>query len=93
MLFLMIGLLKPEVHEIPQKVQRRVNDFLGQPVINIRTAGALRNHEGTRAGMMIIVDVEDRRTAENFLAGSPYREAGLYESFRIFEYASEVGGL
>lgn len=93
MLFVLVGLLKPEIHSIPQEVQQQVNEFLGQPYVDIRSAGALRDASGERAGMMIMVDCPDREHAESFLATSPYLGAGLYAEANVFQYASEVGAL
>jgi uncharacterized protein YciI len=93
MQFLMIGLLKEEAGPIPQDVQQQTNEFLGQPLMNITTAGELRNERGERAGMMIIVECADRAGAEDFLKNSPYLQARLYGEVRIFEYQPEVGAL
>ncbi|HET6942402.1 MAG TPA: hypothetical protein VFH89_09600 [Sphingomicrobium sp.] len=90
MLYAWMGFLKPNV-DIPQSVQEQTNDFFGQPFIKIRSAGALRDAQGNRSGMMVIFEDENRKAAEEFVADSPYLRAGLYEDHRLYEYANEVG--
>ena len=91
MLFAWMCFLKPDADSVPQSVQWQTTDFLGQPYIDIRLVGPLRDAKGERAGMMMIFDVADRAAAEAFVSGSPYLEGGLYEDHRLYEYHSEVG--
>jgi uncharacterized protein YciI len=91
MLYVWMGFLKPDAGPIPQSVQQATNAFLEQPLINIESAGPLRDRSGNRAGMMMIFEVEDWDTAENFVKTSPYLTSGLYEDHRLFEHVSEVG--
>jgi uncharacterized protein YciI len=91
MLFVWMGFLKADAGPIPQDVQQQTNDFLQQPYIPIQSLGALRDEAGRRAGMMMIFDVEDRTAAEALVESSPYRKAGLYEDYRLFEFQEEVG--
>ena len=91
MLYAWMGFLKPDAGPIPQSVQRETTDFLSQPYITIHTVGQLRDKTGKRAGMMMIFEVPDHHTAEEFVAGSPYLQAGLYEEHRLHEYHLEVG--
>jgi uncharacterized protein YciI len=91
MIFAWMGYLKPGAEPIPQSVQLETTDFLSQPYINIHTVGQLRDESGKRVGMMMIFEVPDRQTAEKFVEGSPYLQAGLYEEHRLHEYRLEVG--
>ena len=91
MLFAWIGFLKPDAGPVPQAVQERVNDFVGQPLIKIRSFGPLRDKTGGRAGMLMIFEHDSREDAESFVADSPFLQAGLYEDHRLYEYANEVG--
>jgi uncharacterized protein YciI len=91
MLYAWMGFLKPDAGPVPQSVQQETTDFLSQPYIKIHTVGQLRDESGRRAGMMMIFEVSDRETAEKFVAGSPYLQAGLYEEHRLHEYLLEVG--
>ena len=91
MIFVWMGFLKSTTEPVPQAVQQQTNDFLSQPYIKINSVGPLRDPAGNRAGMMMIFEVDDWATAENFVKNSPYLEAGLYEEHHLFEYISEVG--
>jgi len=90
MQFAWIGFLKPGI-DADQQVLHEVNDFLQQPYIRIPSAGALRDTEGRRAGMMMIFDASDRAAAEALVADSPFLKAGLYAQHHLFEYVDEVG--
>jgi uncharacterized protein YciI len=54
-------------------------------------AGPLRDASGKKAGMMMIIEEESREAAEAFVKESPYRDAGLFEDMRLYEYDNEVG--
>jgi uncharacterized protein YciI len=91
MLYAWMGFLKPEAEQIPQSVQELTNDFLGQPLIKIQSAGPLRDAAGKRRGMMMVFEHDSREAAESFVSESPYLQAGLYEDHRLYEYINEVG--
>jgi uncharacterized protein len=91
MLFVWMGFLKADAGPIPQDVQEQTSDFLGQPYINIRSVGPLKDESGRRAGMMMVFDARDRGAAEALVKTSPYLNAGLYETHHLFEYANEAG--
>ncbi|HEX6785375.1 MAG TPA: YciI family protein [Sphingomicrobium sp.] len=90
MLFVWMGLLKDGA-EPDQQVQEDTTGFLEQPLIAIRAAGALRDEQGRRAGMMMIFEADDRSAAEALVGNSPYQRAGLYQEHRLFEYQNEIG--
>lgn len=91
MIFLMTGMLKAGVRTISQDIQQLTNDFIGQPLVAIRTAGELLNDAGDRVGMMLLVELDDRAAADQFMRDSPYFRADLYEDVRIFDFRPEVG--
>ena len=91
MLFVWIGFMKADAPPVPQSVQQQVTEFLSQPYIKIHSAGALNDEKGSRAGMLMIFEVEDRSAAEALVAGSPYLNAGLYEDHHLFEFGDEIG--
>ena len=41
--------------------------------------------------MMIIFEHENRHAAEEFLKGSPFVDAKLFETYELYDYLSEVG--
>jgi uncharacterized protein YciI len=90
MLFVWLGFLK-KGQEPDQRVQQQTSDFLQQPYVPIRAAGALRDSTGARAGMMMIFEADDRTAAEALVGNSPFLRAGLYEEYHLLEYQNEVG--
>lgn len=90
MQFVWMGFLK-SAEPVPPDVQIQTTAFIGQPYIEILSVGALRDKDGRRAGMMMIFEVDSREAAEKFVEGSPFRQAGLYQDYRLFEFANEVG--
>jgi uncharacterized protein YciI len=90
MLFAWIGFLK-EGSEPGQDVQQQVSGFLEQPYVPIQAAGALRDGDRKRAGMMMVFEADDRSAAEALVANSPYLRAGLYERHDLYEFDNEVG--
>lgn len=91
MQYVWIGFLKPDTGRIPPTIQVQVTDFLGQPLIKIRSAGALRDSSGKHTAMMMIFEEDSREAAERFVTSSPYLQAGLYQNHRLFDYTNETG--
>jgi uncharacterized protein YciI len=91
MLFAWIGFMKPGSETVPQEVQQQTNEFLQQPYIPIRAVGPLCDGNGRRAAMLMIFEADDRAGAEALVANSPYRKAGLYERFELYEFRDEIG--
>ncbi|MBV9527379.1 YciI family protein [Sphingomonas sp.] len=90
MRFVWIGFMKAGA-DADQRILQQETGFLQQPYIKILSAGALRDEDGRRLGMMMIFETEDRSTAEALVAGSPFRRAGLYEHYHLAEFLDEVG--
>jgi hypothetical protein len=91
MRFVWIGFLKDAAKQIDPAVQHQVSDFIGQPFIDVQSVGALRNAAGQREAMIMVFDVDSREAAEAFVATSPFREAGLYGHYHLYEFADQVG--
>lgn len=90
MQFVWIGFLKAGA-DADQEVLHQTTEFLQQPFIRIISAGALRGEDGSRAGMIMIFEADDRAAAEALVAASPFLKAGLYERHDLLEYRAEVG--
>jgi len=90
MQFVWMGFLKTG-EAIDPGLQEQISEFLQQPYIPIRAAGALRDEAGSRAGYLMIFEAEHREAAEALVRESPIRAAGLYSEFHLFEYQNEVG--
>lgn len=90
MQFVWMGFLRPGT-DADQQVLRQTTEFLQQPYIRISSVGPLRDETGSRAGMLMIFDSDDRAAAEALVKNSPFLEAGLYEEHRLFEFQDEIG--
>ena len=91
MLFAWIGFIKLGAETVPQDVQIQTNEFLQQPYLPIHSVGPLCDENGRRAAMLMIFEAEDRSTAEALVENSPYRRAGLYDQYHLYEYRDEIG--
>jgi uncharacterized protein YciI len=91
MLFAWMGFLKEGAEMIPQDVNQASNDFLQQPYLTIHSVGPLCDENGRRAAMLMIFEADDRSAAEALVENSPYRNAGIYEQYHLYEYRNEVG--
>jgi uncharacterized protein YciI len=91
MLFAWIGFIRPGAERIPQEVNAESNDFLQQPYVQIHSVGPLCDGDDRRAGMMMIFEAEDRAAAQALVDNSPYKRAGIYDRYELYEYRNEVG--
>ncbi|WJR75517.1 YciI family protein [Bradyrhizobium sp. NP1] len=46
--------------------------------------GALLDQRGSAIGMFVVLEAEDRASAEGFISGEPYNAAGLFETVEIY---------
>ncbi len=91
MLFAVMGFFKPNTDTEPANLQAAISEHFGQPLLHIRLAGPLRDPNGCRVGIMVLIEAEHFADAERYLRSSPYLEAGLYERVEIVEFDIEVG--
>lgn len=91
MQFVWIGFLEDRAEPIAPEIQHQVSDFIGQPFIKVHSVGALRNAAGEREAMMMMFEVDSRQSAEAFVATSPFRGAGLYAHYHLYEFADQIG--
>ena len=91
MLFAWIGFIKPGSEAIPQEVQQETSEFLQQPYIPIKAVGPLCDENDRRAAMLMVFEAEDRASAQALVDNSPYKRAGLYEQYHLYEFRDEIG--
>lgn len=91
MLFAWIGFIKQGSETIPQQVNIEANDFLSQPYLSIQSVGPLYDHNGRRAAIMTIFEADDRAAAQALVDESPYKRAGIYEHYHLYEYRNQIG--
>jgi uncharacterized protein YciI len=91
MLFAWIGFIKSGSETIPQEVQQETSDFLQQPYVPIKTVGPLLDENNRRAAMLMLFEADDRAAAQALVDNSPYKRAGLYDEYHLYEYRNEIG--
>ncbi len=91
MLFAVMGFFGATADTEPATLQPALNEHLGQPLLQIRLAGPLRDRDGRRVGMMVCIEAATFADAERYLHESPYFEAGLYDRVQVVEFDLEVG--
>ena len=75
------------------RLQPDFTQHLGQPLLRIRAAGALRDEEGDEAGFMIVLETDSLEAARAYFGSDPFLDRGLYEQVHLLEFASEAGRL
>lgn len=91
MFFIIQGYFKATAEPGAPQYQSELNEHLGQRMIHVRLAGALRNPDGHETGFMVCLEALDFAAASSYLEKSPYFRAGLYDGVEIAHYAIEVG--
>lgn len=75
---------KPNSAELRAKVRDTHLQYLTANVGKLLAAGALTSDDGTGGhGSVFIVDTDDRKEAEAFIAGDPFSKAGLFEKVTV----------
>ncbi len=93
MLFLTVARFKPGTEGQQKPLEPEFYSHLEQRTPRIRLAGPLRDDQGARTGLFLIVEAQDRATAEHLVSTSPFTEAGLYEKIDVTAIAIESGSL
>ena len=74
---------KPDHEEVRASARSAHLDYLEAHKNEILAAGAMLKDDGSGGyGGVYIIDVEDRMSAEGFIAADPFTKAGLFESVR-----------
>ncbi len=74
-------------------LEQAFSAHLEQRTPRIRLAGPLKDDQGGRTGIFLIVEAADRAAVEHLISTSPFTEAGLYESIEITRVDIEAGSL
>lgn len=75
---------KPNSAELRAAQRPAHLDYLTKHQHMLLAAGALINDDGTGGnGGIIIVDTDDRATAERFVNEDPFTKAGLFQSVKV----------
>lgn len=71
--------------------QSDLNEHLGQRLIHVKLAGALRDPAGKETGFLAVLEADDFTAATAYLDASPYFRAGLYDRVDVAHFAVAVG--
>lgn len=72
---------KPNSLDLRNQVRAEHIEFLDRNKHRLMAAGAMIEDDGTGGrGGVIIVDTDDRKDAEGFIAADPFTKAGLFEN-------------
>jgi uncharacterized protein YciI len=75
---------KPNSAELRAKVRNTHVEYLTTNMHKLLAAGALISDDGTGGhGGILIVDTDDRKEAEAFIANDPFTKAGLFEKVTV----------
>ena len=75
---------KPDSGALRAKVRDEHLKYLDANMHRLLAAGALTADDGTGGhGSVFIVDTDDRKEAEAFIAGDPFSKAGLFEKVTV----------
>jgi len=75
---------KPNSAELRAKMRNVHVEYLTANMEKLLAAGALTADDGTGGhGGILIVDTEDRKEAEAFIASDPFTKAGLFEKVTV----------
>ncbi|HSG75828.1 MAG TPA: YciI family protein [Burkholderiales bacterium] len=75
---------KPNSAELRARVRDTHIEYLTANVHKLLAAGALINDDGSGGhGGILIVDTDDRKDAEAFIAADPFAKAGLFEKVTV----------
>jgi len=75
---------KPDSAQIRAAARPAHLEYLTRNKDKLLAAGALINDDGTGGdGGILIVDTEDRKEAERFVAEDPFTKAGLFEKVTV----------
>lgn len=87
---------KPNTAALRAETKPRHDAYWDEHLGRIRYGGPMLSDDGeTRIGQVLVLDVEDRATAEKIVTEDPFVQAGLFESWSIhrFRISVESGSL
>jgi uncharacterized protein YciI len=75
---------KPNSQELRAKTRDKHIEYLTANMHKLLAAGALIGDDGSGgSGGILIVDTDERKEAEAFIAGDPFTKAGLFEKVTV----------
>jgi uncharacterized protein YciI len=84
MAFSIICLDRPDTKALRAKTRLAHMEYIDGFRKKIVMGGALLDDDGeTRTGMVLAIDLPDRKSVEQFMAAEPYNKAGIFETVMI----------
>lgn len=79
---------RPHSLELRQATRPRHLEYMSQ--FDVLIGGALLDEDANPCGSALMVDLPDLAAAEEFVAGDPYNQAGLFETVLIRAFNTVV---
>jgi uncharacterized protein YciI len=95
MLFAVIARFHQGAEAGRDELHEQFNAHIAQqgPELRIRLGGSLRNAEGARTGLMMLIEAACPENVTRFLQASPYTAAVLYEATSMDVIELEIGSV
>lgn len=87
---------KPDTGALREEYRARHDAYWDEHMDRLRLAGPILSDDGqTRTGQILLINADDKATAEKILTSDPFVQAGLFESWTIqrFRVSVEAGRL
>jgi uncharacterized protein len=85
--FAVICLDRPDTKALRDRTRLAHMEYINKHRTKMVVGGALLDDGGgTRVGMILAVDLPDRKAVEEFLADEPYNRAGIFECVVIRKF-------
>ena len=81
---------KPDALNVRQENRPSHLEYLKSTDL-VAQAGPLLNADGAMVGSLIILDVPDMTTAQNWADNDPYAQAGLFQSVTLTHWNRVIG--
>ena len=91
MLFVITAFDRPGALERRSQVRPAHLDYLKSEAARIKVGGPLVNDDDQPIGSLLIIEADDRRAAEAFADGDPYRQEDVFERVEIRAWRAALG--
>lgn len=95
-MYVALLIAKPNTAVLRAETKPRHDAYWDEHLGRIRYGGPMLSDDGeTRIGQVLVLDVDDRATAEKIVTEDPFVQAGLFENWSIhrFRISVESGSL
>ena len=90
-MFIGIFTSKSGTSELRARTKPAHDEYWVTHMPNLNFAGPMLTDDGeTRLGQIVVLDVEDRKTAEDILGNDPFVKAGLFSEYFVRRFRPSV---